>query len=207
MSRNGSSRQAIRPALQTWAALCAGLLVAGQGLAATPSDDPVCTGAMANGWSFAAQSRDGLFDDLVWTRPGEPDQITELAYYSTNAEGQPVWRGTVAASAKVILVDLSGGSMRDGARVSVHAEDWGWAAGTCQGAAAQADDAEAVLRSLLGLRDTRATNWLRSNGFSLVRTVAHSGTGKTERWSQTGGPAVEIVFDMGLVSDVVSAAP
>jgi hypothetical protein len=194
---------------QAWAqaALCAGLMVAGPGIAETPVDDSVCTGVMANGMGFSARVVGGLFEDLVWTRAGQPDRTSELSYFTTNAEGQTVWRGAFDQATKVLLVDLSGGAVRTDSSIAVYAEEWGWADGTCRGPAAEADAAATVLRSLIGLRDTQATNWLRRNGFSRVRTVAHSGTGKTERWSQPNRPLLEVVFEMGFVSDVLPATP
>lgn len=182
-------------------------MVAGPGLSETRTDDSVCTGIMANGISFSAKTVEGLFDKLVWTKAGQPDRMSELSYYTTNAEGQIVWRGAFEQATKVLLVDQSGGTVRNDSKISVYAEEWGWADGTCRGPEAQAGDAATVLRSLIGLRDTQATNWLRRNGFSRMRTVAHSGAGKTERWSQVDNPVIEVVFEMGFVSDVVPAAP
>jgi hypothetical protein len=195
--------------LRTWAqaALCAGLIVAGPGTAETPVDNSICTGVMANGIGFSARVVDGLFEELVWTKAGQPDRLSDLSYFTTNAEGQTVWRGAFEQATKVLLVDLSGGAVRNDSRIAVYAEGWGWADGTCRGPAVNAGGAAAVLRNLIGLRDTQATNWLRRNGFSRVRTVTHSGTGKTERWSHPNNPVVEVVFEMGFVSDVIPAVP
>jgi hypothetical protein len=162
---------------------------------------------MANGTSFSARAVEGLFEELVWTKAGQPDRMSDLSYFTTNAEGQTVWRGAFEQATKVLLVDLSGGAVRTGSRIAVYAEEWGWADGTCRGPAVEEGGATAVLRSLIGLRDTQATNWLRRNGFSRVRTVTHSGTGKTERWSHPNNPVVEVVFEMGFVSDVIPAVP
>lgn len=182
-------------------------MVAGPGLAETRPDESVCTGVMANGMSFSAQTVEGLFEKLVWTKAGQPDRMSELSYYATNAEGQTVWRGAFEQATKVLLVDQSGGAVHNDSEIAVYAEEWGWAGGTCRGPEARAGDASTVLRSLIGLRDTQATNWLRRNGFSRMRTVTHSGAGKTERWSQVDNPVIEVVFEMGFVSDVVPATP
>lgn len=207
MNRNISTGRHALHRSWAWAALCAGLMVAWPGDAETPVDDSVCTGVMANGIGFSARTVEGLFEELVWTKAGQPDRMSKLSYYATNAEGQTVWRGAFEQATKVLLVDLSGGTVRNDSRIAVYAEEWGWAEGTCSGPAAQAADAANVMRSLVGLRDAQATNWLRRNGFSRVRTVTHSGTGKTERWSQADGPVVEVVFEMSFVSDVIPAAP
>lgn len=207
MNNNQAAERPIFCSIPAWAALSAGLLAAGTGLAQTPADGTVCTGDMRNGWSFAARTMDGHFDELVWTRAGEPDLLSGLSYYTTNAEGQPVWSGAFAEATRVVLIDLSGGAARDGSQISVYVEEWGWADGTCRGPAAQTGDSEAVLRSLIGLRDAQATNWLRRNEFSRTRTVTHSGTGKTERWSRADNSAVEVIFYMGFVSDVIPAEP
>lgn len=166
-----------------------------------------CAGEVPNGWTFAAEALDGRFLHVIWTGTIGQTRVSTLTFYATNADGSPVFTGTLQEAIDVSLVDLSGGSPATGSEVLVHAEDWGWFPGTCRELGRETPagvmPAEAIRRALVGSRDASATNWLRSNGFSLVRVLELTKTGKTERWQQDPAYAVDVVFDNRFVSDVV----
>lgn len=90
-----------------------------------------CRGRMSNGWGYTAQFVDGRFTQVRWERSGQPPQVSELSFSSTNASGQPIYRGAFQGATAVTLVDLSGGNVQSGSQVSVGVEEWGWSRGTC----------------------------------------------------------------------------
>ena len=170
-----------------------------------------CTGTVTNGWSFAAEALDSRFLHIIWSGPNEQTRVSVMSYYATNAEGLPVFRGTLQDAIEVTLVDNSGGNPATGTEVAIHADDWGWLTGVCRAlGGATPDDAmstEVIRQNLVGTRDTTATNWLRRNGFFRVQVITHSSSGKTELWQQDPAYPVGIQFLDGRVFDVVSALP
>lgn len=96
-----------------------------------------CNGRMNNGWSYSAEFLDGRFTQIRWTRSGQPPQVSRLTFASTNAQGQPIYRGSLMAAVAVTLVDLSKGDVRPNSQVSVGVEEWGWSRGNCGVSAAQ----------------------------------------------------------------------
>lgn len=90
-----------------------------------------CTGRMNNGWSYTAEFLDGRFTQIRWERSGQPPQVSSLTFSSTNAAGQPIYRGAFQAATAVTLVDLASGNVQPGSQISVGVEEWGWSRGTC----------------------------------------------------------------------------
>ena len=90
-----------------------------------------CSGNMNNGRAFTAQFLDGRFTQIRWEKPGQPPQVSQLTFDSTNPQGQPVYRGSFQGATAVTLVDVSGGDVRSGSEISVGVEEWGWARGVC----------------------------------------------------------------------------
>jgi hypothetical protein len=91
-----------------------------------------CTGSMNNGWNHNAEFVNGRFTQIRWQRAGQPPQVTTLTFDTTNAKGEPIYRGTFMAATKVTLVDISRGDVRSGSQISVGVEEWGWSRGTCR---------------------------------------------------------------------------
>jgi hypothetical protein len=91
-----------------------------------------CTGRMNNGWAYTAEYTRGGFTLIRWKPPGQPPQTTNLRNDGTNAQGQPVYRGSFQAATTVTLVDLSGGNVQPGSEISVGVEEWGWSRGRCR---------------------------------------------------------------------------
>ncbi len=90
-----------------------------------------CTGQMKTGWNYNAQFLNGRFTQIRWERSGQPPQVSELTFSSTNAQGQPIYRGAFQGATSVTLVDLSKGNVQPGSQVSVGVEEWGWSRGNC----------------------------------------------------------------------------
>lgn len=86
---------------------------------------------MNNGWSYTAEFLDGRFTQIRWERSGQPPQVSSLTFSSTNAAGQPIYRGAFQAATAVTLVDLASGNVQPGSQISVGVEEWGWSRGTC----------------------------------------------------------------------------
>lgn len=86
---------------------------------------------MSNGWGYTAQFLNGRFTQIRWERSDQPPQVSELSFSTTNASGQPIYRGAFQSATAVTLVDLSGGNVQSGSEVSVGVEEWGWSRGTC----------------------------------------------------------------------------
>ncbi|MCC5975659.1 MAG: hypothetical protein JJT81_16625 [Rubellimicrobium sp.] len=179
--------------------------------AQTTGTEVSCTGEVPNGWAYAAHALEDRFLHIVWTGPTGQVRVSPLVFLSTNAEGFPVFGGTLQDTIPVTLVDLSGGAPGTGTEVVVHSEAHGWFPGSCRGIGSETPEgllSVAVIRqNLLGVRDTTATNWLRRNEFTLVGTVSHSGEGKSERWQQDPSYPVEVIYSGNIVSDVVAVAP
>lgn len=169
-----------------------------------------CTGTVPNGWTFAAEAVDGRFLHVIWSGTQGQTRVSLLSHYSTNADGFPVFRGTLQEAIQIALVDSSGGTPATGTEVMVYSEEWGWFPGACRQLGNDAPEGlmstDVIFQNLVGTRDSTASNWLRRNGFTRVQIGTHSGTGKTERWQQDPSYPVDIVFSGTLVSYVVSAA-
>jgi hypothetical protein len=169
-----------------------------------------CSGSLPNGWTFAAEALDGRFLHIIWTGTQGQTRVSLLSHYTINADNAAVFRGTLQDAIEITLVDTSGGIPMTGTEVAVFADEWGWFAGTCRQIGGAAPEGllstEVIRHNLMGTRDSSATNWLRRNGFSLVRVVTHSSNGKTERWQQDPTYPIDVVFAGGRVADV-SAAP
>ena len=169
-----------------------------------------CSGTLPNGWTFAAEALDGRFLHVIWSGTQGQTRVSLLSYYSTNADGFPVFRGTLQDAIKIALVDMSGGTPATGTEVMIFSEDWGWFPGTCRQLGSDTPEGvlstEVILQNLVGTRDSSASNWLRRNDFTRVQIVTHSSTGKTERWQQDSSYPVDVVFYGTIVSDVISAA-
>ena len=168
-----------------------------------------CAGTLPNGWTFAAESLDGRFLHILWTGTQGQTRVSVLSYYATNADGFPVFTGTLQDAIEVALLDMSGGAPATGTEIMVHSEEWGWHPGMCRELGGQTPDGvlsvEVIRQNLVGTRDTTARNWLRRSGFTLVRVVEINGDGKTERWQQNPSYPVDVVFDGSIVSDVIAA--
>jgi hypothetical protein len=107
------------------------------GQSAIPPVPPVsqqlfCDGRMNNGWAFTAEFSNRRFTSIRWQRSGQPPQTTNLTSSGTNAQKQPIYRGVFQSATNVTLVDLSNGNVRDGSKVSVGVEEWGWGRGKCR---------------------------------------------------------------------------
>jgi hypothetical protein len=168
-----------------------------------------CTGTLPNGWTFAAEALDGRFLHIIWTGNEGQTRVSLLSYYSTNADGFPVFQGTLQDALNIALVDKSGGTPATGTEVEVFSEDWGWFPGVCRQLGSNVPEGffstEAIRQNLVGTRDSTASNWLRRNGFTRLQIVTHSIDGKTERWQQDPSYPVDVVFSGTMVSDVISA--
>ncbi|GFE71168.1 hypothetical protein [Chroococcus sp. FPU101] len=115
-------------AVATLSLLCAELF-------AMPSADAVqqlsCNGRMNNGWSYSAEYIDGQFTRIRWTRQGKPPQTTNLTYDSINNKDQPVYTGGLMGALGVTLIDLSGGDVQPGSKITVTVDDWGRSQANC----------------------------------------------------------------------------
>lgn len=67
----------------------------------------VCNGQMNNGWGYMADFVNGRFTQICWQQSGQPSQTSSLTFSSTNAQGQPIYRGAFQAATAVTLIDLS----------------------------------------------------------------------------------------------------
>lgn len=114
--------------LATLSLLCAELL-------AMPSAHAVqqlfCNGRMSNGWSYSAEYIDGQFTRIRWTRQGKPPQTTNLTYESINNKDQPVYTGGLMGALGVTLIDLSGGDVKPGSKITIMVDDWGNSQANC----------------------------------------------------------------------------
>jgi hypothetical protein len=169
-----------------------------------------CAGQGPDGWSFATEALDGRFLHVIWTGSVGQTRVAMLTFGGENAEGFPVYFGTLRDTIPLSLVDMSAGAPGIGTDVIVHSEDWGWFTGTCRFLGGAEDlgvmSTDAIRRNLVGTRDTSATNWLRRNGFTLVRLVTQSAEGKTERWQQDPAYQIDVIYSGTIVSEVVAAA-
>lgn len=92
----------------------------------------VCTGQMQNGWRYRAEVANQRFTQIRWERSGAQPTVSALRFYSNNAQGEPVYRGSFQDATELALVDLSGGNPRQGSQVSIGVEEWGWSRGNCR---------------------------------------------------------------------------
>lgn len=168
-----------------------------------------CTGSLPNGWTFAAEALDGRFLHIIWAGMLGQNRVSVLDYYATNADGAPVFHGTLQDAIEITLVDGSGGSPVTGTEVAIYSGEWGWFTGTCRQLGSETPSGllstEVIRQNLVGARDAAATNWLRRNNFVLARVVTLSGGNKTERWQQDAMYPVHVVFVEGRITDVISA--
>jgi len=168
-----------------------------------------CTGSLPNGWTFAAEALDGRFLHIIWTGMQGQNRVSVLGYYATNADGAPVFHGTLQDAIEIALVDGSGGAPVTGTEVAIYSDEWGWFTGTCRQLGSEMTNVllstEVIRQNLVGTRDAAATNWLRRNNFVLTRVVTPSIGNKTERWQQDAMYSVHVVFAGGRVTDVISA--
>ncbi|MBF2046507.1 MAG: hypothetical protein EDM05_001150 [Leptolyngbya sp. IPPAS B-1204] len=109
-----------------------GLSSGGSAPSPQPPQQLFCDGRMNNGWAYTAEYTDRRFSLIRWQRSGQPPQTTNLSSSGTNAQGQPIYRGSFQAATAVTLIDLSGGNVQPGSEVSVGVEEWGWARGRCR---------------------------------------------------------------------------
>ncbi|WAL61266.1 hypothetical protein OXH18_04505 [Thermocoleostomius sinensis A174] len=170
-----------------------------------------CTGRMTNGWAYTAEFLDGRFTQIRWERSGQPPQVSQLTFASTNALGQPIYRGSLMAAVAVTLVDLSAGDVRPSSEISVGVEEWGWSRGTCGlsstgpgGGTGSSGSVAALRQDLLGVDATRAREWLRQNDFFFTQTIEQTTTRVVEQWHRdTDRAIVQVIFNNSVVSDVV----
>ncbi|MFQ4137166.1 hypothetical protein PGN35_012695 [Nodosilinea sp. PGN35] len=97
-----------------------------------PTGAIICTGQMQNGWQYRAEATNQRFTQIRWERSGAEPTVSTLRFYRNNAQGQPVYRGSFRAATQLALVDLSGGTPRQGSQISVGVEEWGWSRGNCR---------------------------------------------------------------------------
>lgn len=107
-----------------------------------------CRGRMTNGWGYNAEFVNGRFTQIRWDRSGQPPQVSTLTFDTTDAKGQPIYRGSFQAATAVTLVDLGKGNVGVGSQVSVGVEEWGWSRGNCGVSAAIAPDVKNPLVEL-----------------------------------------------------------
>jgi hypothetical protein len=165
-----------------------------------------CTGRMSNGWGYTAEFVNGRFTQIRWQQSGQPPQVSQLSFSTTNAEGHPVYRGAFQAATAVTLVDLSAGDVRTGSQISVGVEEWGWSRGTCSlsSSGGSSSSVDSVRQSLVGVGQDQAWKWLRQNNYVFVQTMEHTDRRVVERYQDTNKSFDMIIVD-GIVSDVVQA--
>ncbi len=210
MHRPGEDR--LKPGAAMAAAGVLLLAVLAPPVAAQSAGDEVsCSGALPDDWTYAAHAVDGRFLHIIWTGPAGQTRVSPMSYLSTNADGSPVFGGTLQDTIIVTLVDASGGAPATGTEIVIHSEQYGWFPATCQTLEDATPygviSAEVIRQNLIGTRDTTATNWLRRNDFTLVRTTSGSGDIRIERWQQDPSYPVDVFYSGSIVSDVLPAAP
>lgn len=124
-----------------------------------------CTGRMNNGRNYNAQFLNGKFTQIRWEQAGQPPQVSPLTFSSTNAKGQPIYRGSFQGATAVTLVDLGKGNVQPGSEISVGVEEWGWSRGKCGTSSASSNTETSVpvatvRQNLLGIALTPAREWL-----------------------------------------------
>lgn len=168
-----------------------------------------CNGQMDNGWGFAAEFLDGRFTQIRWQQTGQPPQVSRLTYSSDNAQGQPIYKGSLFAAVTVTLVDLSGGDVRSGSEISVGVEEWGWARGICAGGDTGSGNGSSnwftqLRQDLMGVSASRSREWMRENEFYFIQTMEHTNTRVVERWNRDSDNAVvDVVITNNVVVDVL----
>jgi len=172
-------------------------------VAQAPASKFYCSGSKNNGWNYQAESENGRFTRINWTRAGEPSQISTLKFDRKNEQGQPVYRGSFRAATAVTLVDLGQGA-RPGSEVSVGVEEWGWSRGTCAiatGGGGSTDWFSDVRRIMIGNEQWREA--MQIQGFVFDRTVQQTNTQIVERWTRpTDRATVDVVLVNKQVTDV-----
>ncbi|BAU10919.1 hypothetical protein LEP3755_14110 [Leptolyngbya sp. NIES-3755] len=163
-----------------------------------------CTGRKSNGWSYNAKFVDGRFTQITWNRAGQPPQVSPLTFFRTNAQGEPVYRGSFQGATAVTLVDLGQGNVRPGSQISVGVEEWGWSRGTCAiatGGGGSTDWFSDIQLMMIGNEQWREA--MRAQGFIFDRTVQHTNTQIVERWTRPSDRAtVDVVLVNKQVTDV-----
>lgn len=167
-----------------------------------------CTGQMTNGWNYTAEFVDGRFTQIRWQRSGQPPQVSSLTFSSTNAQGQPIYRGAFQAATAVTLIDLSNGAVGSGSEISVGVEEWGWSRGTCSttasgGGSSSSDSLATVRQNIVNTDAEPARTWLRQNNFFFTQTMEHTDAHVIERWNRSMTEAIDLTIVNGVVSDVV----
>lgn len=172
-----------------------------------------CTGRMNNGWGYVAEFLNGRFTQIRWERSGQPPQVTNLTFYRTNAQGEPVYRGSFQAATLVTLVDLGKGNVRPGSQVSVGVEEWGWSRGNCGTSATIGGNPgggntggvpiAAVQRNTVGKNHNQARDWLQRNGFFFEQTLSQVDRTFIERWNRTPRQPINMTIVNQIVRDVV----
>lgn len=163
-----------------------------------------CNGKKSNGWSYSAEFVNGRFTKITWNRAGQPPQVSPLTFFRTNAQGQPIYRGSFQGATAVTLVDLGQGNVRPGSQISVGVEEWGWSRGTCalsSGGGGSTDWFSDLRLTMIGNEQWRDA--MRLQGFVFDRTVQHTNTQIVERWTRPSDRAtVDVVIMNNRVTDV-----
>lgn len=176
---------------------------------ASSTQQLLCTGRMNNGWNYKAEYLNGRFTQIRWERSGQPPQVSRLTFYRTNAQGEPVYRGSLKAAVSVTLIDLSRGDVRRGSQISVSVEEWGSSRGTCGTASGSGTGSSipiaTVRRNLIGVNQVQARQWLRKNNFVFTQTIQHNSVRVIERWNQKNNrsQAIDVTITRGVVTSVV----
>ncbi|HEY9659002.1 MAG TPA: hypothetical protein V6C65_11160 [Allocoleopsis sp.] len=168
-----------------------------------------CTGQMSNGWNYTAEFVDGRFTQIRWQRSGQPPQVSTLTFSSTNAQGQPIYRGAFQGATAVTLIDISKGAVGSGSEISVGVEEWGWSRGICGtsasgGGNSSSDSVATVRQNIVNTNAEPARVWLRQNNFSFTQTMEHTDAYVIERWNRNMTEVIDVRIVNGVVSDVVA---
>lgn len=170
-----------------------------------------CNGRMNNGWTYSAEFLNGRFTLIRWQRSGQPPQVSNLTFRSTNAQGQPIYTGAFQSATTVTLVDLSRGNVRPGSEISVGVEEWGWSRGRCTASSTGSNPGGGtsnwftqLRRDVIGLNGNQARQEMRRNNFFFTQTMSHTNTRVVERWNRNSDQAiVDLVITNNIVSDLV----
>jgi hypothetical protein len=184
------------------------LMIAGTAAPVRSAQQLFCTGRMNNGWGYNAEFLDGRFTQIRWDRSGQPPQVSTLTFYRTNAQGQPIYRGSFQAATAVTLIDMGKGNVRPGSQVSVGVEEWGWSRGTCSASAGSnpgtGDWFTELRQDLIGTSGDRSREWMRQNNFFFTQTMEHTNTRVVERWNRSSDNAIVdvVIASNNVVTDV-----
>jgi hypothetical protein len=157
-----------------------GLLCA-ESLSFMPSASAVqqlfCNGRMNNGWSYSAEYIDGQFTRIRWTRSGQPPQTTNLTYESINNRDQPVYTGGLMGALGVTLIDLSGGNVQPGSKISVMVDDFGSSQANC-GTSASSTGLATQITNVLSFQTKSYTVRVDRKNSNLLMTVIDKRNGQ-----------------------------